>query len=135
MYTGGQRIMDIYIKGRKEMGCVYFSSGCFDIKELKGYSDNQCDWLSLIDALYWVSGNREGIDEFNIYTDNLRLFWQMPDKYGAIKNSTKAKSLKPIRIEKWLPVSNQLRDVNIKYLHISGYANPAREVLKNETHT
>ena len=127
--------MDIYIKGRKEKGCIYFSSGNFNIKDLEGYSDNQCDWLSLIDALYWVSGNREGIDEFNIYTDNLRLFWQMPDKYGAIKNSTKAKSLKPIRIEKWLPVSNQLRDVNIKYLHISGYANPAREVLKNETHT
>ena len=113
--------MNLYIKGKQAQSCVY----CIDeieTKPLSGHTDNECEWLSLIEAMKFISGNQEE-NEYNVFTDSVLLYRQITGKYRI-----KSKNLKEIYF-KWNQYKNILRDLNIIYHYISGIYNPARRYL------
>ena len=122
---------DLYIKGKFEKGVM-----CGDDEILNFiYSDcsnNQCEWLTLVDTMKYISGHQEK-EPFEIKTDSLLLYRQLLGKTGNKKErryKIKDKGLKSIYLL-WNQYKNILWDVDIFYSYVSGCDNLARdEVMK-----
>lgn len=110
--------MDIFIKGKREKSCIVINNNV-EIQDRKNYTDNQCEWLSLVDAMVFISGHQE-VNDFHIKTDSILLFRQLNGFYRI-----KSKALKPLYFQ-WNRFKNLLRDLEIDYLYVSGYNNKAR---------
>jgi len=111
----------LYIKGKRSKGCIYSIDEVGTIK-LSGYTDNECEWLSLVEAMKFISGHQDE-DEYSIYTDSVLLFRQITGKYRI-----KSKNLKDIYFV-WNKYKNILSELNILYQYVSGIYNPARRYL------
>jgi ribonuclease HI len=111
--------MNIFIKGKEEHGIVHDGEKTL-LFSYSGYSDNQCEWLSLIDALKWISGTHE-FTGYTVLTDSLLLYRQLIGE-----NRIKSKALKPLYFV-WNQLKNILYELEMKYDYVLPEENPARE--------
>jgi ribonuclease HI len=111
---------ELYIKGKygKLAGCTNDGTSIF-LSEFVNASDNQCEWMALIQAMKYISG------EWNstlVHTDSLILFRQLMGDYRI-----KAPTLKPLYYE-WNVYKNILSGL-VKYHYVSGCDNKARGLI------
>ena len=111
--------MDIFIKGKNHKLCVYTNNNPVILKEEKDKSDNQCEWLTLVEAMLYIS-KKNDIGECIIHTDSVLLYRQLTGVYRI-----KSKNLKPIYF-RWNKLKNELRERTILYAYCEKTDNPAR---------
>lgn len=123
--------MDIYIKGKNNQSKVYFhDNGILLHRRHSRHSDNQCEWLAVIDALEFIKKNitTNGVI-FNIFMDSILIFNQIVGDYRV-----KSPSLKPLKL-KWNKLKNELINhfgATFKYIKLKKTMNIARKCLIDE---
>jgi len=111
----------IFIKGKNQH--VFLSIGEEIIeKTYSGMSNNQCEWMAVIDALKYMSGL--SLPETTIGMDSLLVYKQLNFIYH-----TKSPNIKPMYFQ-WNQLKNTLSGHSITYQFMSGFQNPARAKLQ-----
>ena len=114
-------MIDIYIKGKNQKAVCVLSGIVNEniVTDMSGLSNNQCEWMAVVQAMDIISGNEySGV---NIHIDSLLVYRQI-----NFINHIKNKDLKQIYFE-WNRYKNILSGTEIDYKYISGHENPARE--------
>lgn len=113
---------NVYIKGLFEKGCIYEDENTYDLFDLDGISNNECEWITCVSGIFLFSGT--DVDVLNIYMDN-KIVWKQLERICKTKKwKLKKHYIKNVRN------INIMRDVKVNYIKIKREENPARKIIE-----
>lgn len=132
--------VNLFIKGKNGIAIVCNDNSVISSINCPNFTDNQCEWKALCDAMSFIGLDYERVDGmiYNIFIDSKLLLSQILGKVptncifpfvGCKSQRIKSKNLKSYYLL-WNFLKNELSDMSINYKYSEPLDNLARLWLK-----